>query len=81
MRVEFEKEAHAYQCQYPSRSKKYTIFSTKRLQENNAARYSKSKITVLYSGKNSFNYHEAHFDAEFPSISQFLKKTVSPVSY
>ena len=53
------------------------MFSTKRLKENNAARFSKSRIMVLYSGKNSFHCHEtrpvksAHSDVEFPSISQF----------
>ena len=78
MRVEFKREDNAYQYQDPSRSKKYTIFSTDRLQENKAASFSKaiteSRFTVLYSGKNSFNYHETrpvkrvHFDVEFPSF-------------
>ena len=40
------------------------------IKQNNAARFSKSRFTVLHSGKNSFNYHETrtvervHFDVE-----------------
>ena len=64
--------------QDPSRSKKYTIFSTEQLEESKAARFFKSIIMVLYSQKILFNNHETrpvkrvHFDIEFPSISQSI---------
>ena len=83
-----KKIVHTHQYQDPSSSERYTIFSTKGLQDNKAARFFKSRITVLYCGKDSFNNQETrpvkrvHFDVEFPSISQsILQKTVSPASY
>ena len=69
-------EGNAYQYRDPSQSKKYTIFSTERLQENKAV-----QSQVLYSGENSFTYHETRpvkrvrFDVEFPSFLQ-LKRII-----
>ena len=77
MCVEFEKEDRAYQYQDPSRSKKYTIFSTERLYKKIRQHVFRSQESWYFMvEKNSFNYLETlpvkivHFDVEFPSISQ-----------
>ena len=70
MRVEFEKKGIMHKIPHEVKCTKY--FQLSGYKENKTARFSMSKITVIYSGKNYFNYHETrpvkrvHFDVAFP---------------